>query len=96
MEHKLFTLLLSDQCNEEDWIQNDKTCYKFYLNTKARWNEASSTCAMEGASLGVFNKLGKLHFVKDFVRRQNIPSEQILVGLRQVRSKEMFLFRQSL
>ncbi|KAK3739470.1 hypothetical protein QZH41_020502 [Actinostola sp. cb2023] len=73
----------TDNCNEENWWQNKQNCYKFYLDTKAGWNDASVTCAQQGGTLGIFRSMAKLHFVKDFMQRQSSSSAQILVGLRQ-------------
>ncbi|KXJ23921.1 hypothetical protein AC249_AIPGENE121 [Exaiptasia diaphana] len=73
----------TDQCNEENWHQNDLKCFKFFLDTKASWDDASRTCAQEGGNLGVFGRKGGLHFVTDFVQSRNKSNEQIMVGLRQ-------------
>ncbi|XP_020911740.1 uncharacterized protein LOC110249510 [Exaiptasia diaphana] len=77
----------TDQCNEENWHQNDLKCFKFFLDTKASWDDASRTCAQEGGNLGVFGRKGGLHFVTDFVQSRNKSNEQIMVGLRQDESR---------
>ncbi|KXJ28452.1 hypothetical protein AC249_AIPGENE23261 [Exaiptasia diaphana] len=72
----------TDRCNEVDWHQHDKKCYKFFLDSSASWNDATATCAQEGGVLGSMTSKAKLLFVKDFVERQKNSLEQIMVGLR--------------
>ncbi|EDO38361.1 predicted protein [Nematostella vectensis] len=72
----------TDNCNEEGWYQNKYKCYRFFLDSHVRWEEASRACHVHGGVMGVFNSIDKLDFVRYHVPTLNNSTSRIFVGLR--------------
>ncbi|XP_048588833.1 uncharacterized protein LOC5509931 isoform X2 [Nematostella vectensis] len=72
----------TDNCNEEGWYQNRYKCYRFFLDSHVRWEEASRVCHVHGGVMGVFNSIDKLDFVRYHVPTLNNSISRIFVGLQ--------------
>ncbi|XP_032222772.2 aggrecan core protein [Nematostella vectensis] len=76
----------TDDCNEENWVQNGRSCYRFFLDLQVRWAEASRVCHMHDAGLGIFKSPEKLLFVRHHVTESKPSVDSLLVGLKEVDS----------